>query len=717
MCVWDKWDMNETDVNDPKVSDSLSLPNCSPPKEGVKKTVKDIRIFFEKGLISKRERICPVRELKINQPEKTRLRAFRQRHLSTVSTIVKVVKDTRTKKRGHASLTPKENRNTADSEGEIFVTPPASPATVTRRKKNIKQEADFLRRSDRLRISIHSWRKDKNCVMEVDQQQHQERGESLNSPSAPSSPSVDAAQAKNTMDATTEVVNISTVLCMFKRLEDKFDGLDKKIQDFEAKTVVPNTEDINKRIESLEKKQENVDLNSNWDSDEVSNFATNLANCKKENVQLKRAVIKLTDMVEELTQRVGNLETNNSKKMITLSGFESQDDKEIVPRLRDFFEEHLGFRPSIEDSFPIGSQNPPVRVVVLMNLQHKKLIMEYKQLLKGAKNSFNQQYYVNDYFQPEIAEKKRIERELFNNWEGPEDTEMEYVKGKLHIDGSPYSPPIVPPKPHDIVDMSVEQLDEILAVKLLPTAKIEEQGNVFIGYSISTDSAALINKTYMKLRLEHPRARHIMCGYMFSDDPAKGQGNCDDGEHGVSKVILKFLKDNNIQNRAIFVVRYYNGIKIGNSRHQCVLQAAKSAILLYPFNAILQQNQSFVPNLTTAPTAPKQIQQKKASYAPYRGRGSNGGSRGNPRRSSLSQNRRTAGYTYGRGSATNRGYQHRPHNQYRGGRQQYSSKRRRQSSDSAAASFEEPSSQRGPGEWHDKQATEDWSNQNPGSFQ
>ena len=61
----------------------------------------------------------------------------------------------------------------------------------------------------------------------------------------------------------------------------------------------------------------------------------------------------------------------------------------------------------------------------------------------------------------------------------------------------------------------------------------------------------------------------------------------------MSKILLQFLTDHCIQNRAIFVVRYYSGIKIGKDRYQCALQVAKAAILQQPYNDILKKNQSF----------------------------------------------------------------------------------------------------------------------------
>ena len=83
----------------------------------------------------------------------------------------------------------------------------------------------------------------------------------------------------------------------------------------------------------------------------------------------------------------------------------------------------------------------------------------------------------------------------------------------------------------------------------------------------------------MRLRICHPKARHIMCAYLLPESEKFGNsGACDDGEHGAAMKILSYMLEKRLESRAIFVARYYNGIKIGPSRFKCILEAVESCI-------------------------------------------------------------------------------------------------------------------------------------------
>ena len=69
------------------------------------------------------------------------------------------------------------------------------------------------------------------------------------------------------------------------------------------------------------------------------------------------------------------------------------------------------------------------------------------------------------------------------------------------------------------------------------------------------------------------------------------QNYCDDDEVSAGRVILQPMKQNNIEKRAIFVVRYFGLNKIGDDRFTCIKEAAKSAIEAHPYNFVLKTDQ------------------------------------------------------------------------------------------------------------------------------
>ena len=143
------------------------------------------------------------------------------------------------------------------------------------------------------------------------------------------------------------------------------------------------------------------------------------------------------------------------------------------------------------------------------------------------------------------------------------------------------------------MSLTLNQLDTVLNMEIPNGDAFVKDGNEFTGYTIAVSKLDQIKDSYLKLRLLHPRARHIICAYMINDSTILEQdhkGFCDDDEVGAGRILLNFMEFNELQNRAIFVIRYF-GHKIGNDRLKCIKEAAKSAVENNPFNRSLAINQ------------------------------------------------------------------------------------------------------------------------------
>ena len=111
---------------------------------------------------------------------------------------------------------------------------------------------------------------------------------------------------------------------------------------------------------------------------------------------------------------------------------------------------------------------------------------------------------------------------------------------------------------------------------------------IFIGFSLATDSIDTVRMGYMKMKLCHPKARHIICAFHIpGEEWHKSRGYCDDVEHGAGTKLLNFLIRNNMQCRVVFVVRYYSSKKIGKNRFTCIENALRTCLETYPLNEVL----------------------------------------------------------------------------------------------------------------------------------
>lgn len=83
---------------------------------------------------------------------------------------------------------------------------------------------------------------------------------------------------------------------------------------------------------------------------------------------------------------------------------------------------------------------------------------------------------------------------------------------------------------------------------------------------------------YNKLKLEHPKARHIVYAYRYLNEYNQiVENSSDDGEPKgcAGKPTLKVLQGNDIVNSIIFTVRYFGGIKLGTGG---MIRAYSSAV-------------------------------------------------------------------------------------------------------------------------------------------
>jgi len=112
-------------------------------------------------------------------------------------------------------------------------------------------------------------------------------------------------------------------------------------------------------------------------------------------------------------------------------------------------------------------------------------------------------------------------------------------------------------------------------MKLLNTAELEMKKSKFIAYYYEVETKEEIKKIWEDLKQEHKKARHIPYAYKL----VNSAGKSDDKEpSGTSATpIYNILETKNLTSRAIFVVRYFGGIKLGAGG---LIRAYKNAALL-----------------------------------------------------------------------------------------------------------------------------------------
>lgn len=98
------------------------------------------------------------------------------------------------------------------------------------------------------------------------------------------------------------------------------------------------------------------------------------------------------------------------------------------------------------------------------------------------------------------------------------------------------------------------------------TARLEIKKSEFIAYAYPIDSRDGLMFHMEQLKAKYPDARHICYGYIIGNPMnTTACGFSDDGEPNgtAGRPILNVLQHKAIGNVAVFVVRYFGGIKLG----------------------------------------------------------------------------------------------------------------------------------------------------------
>lgn len=98
-------------------------------------------------------------------------------------------------------------------------------------------------------------------------------------------------------------------------------------------------------------------------------------------------------------------------------------------------------------------------------------------------------------------------------------------------------------------------------MKLLNTYEYEVKKSRFLAYYYEVETKEEVKLLWDHLKKEHKKARHIPYAYLLTNTAGKSDDKEPSGTS--ANPIYQILEKNGLQNRVIFVVRYFGGTKLG----------------------------------------------------------------------------------------------------------------------------------------------------------
>ena len=296
----------------------------------------------------------------------------------------------------------------------------------------------------------------------------------------------------------------------------------------------------------------------------------------------------LMNMMLNQEERIQNLEHRATmsyqreiKPNLIVHGIvEGKDEtrEELQEKMSKFFKEQMEIESAIElrDCFRMGQGSHRPVMIKLCYPNDKATIFANASKLQGKENIKKRLFFVHEDMTDEQAETRQQYREL-NKENKLKDEEQQLTikmkKGRIMVNNEVVKAKITPPTKADILRLDEVELEEVRAIKLVPGPSHMEKGNEFMSYAVKVKTLNQVRKAYTKIRVKHADALHISCGYRL-DNPIGPyrQEAVDDRDCGMGRAILRSLKEQETNEMAVFIVRYYSGVHLGKRRFEIVEQ-------------------------------------------------------------------------------------------------------------------------------------------------
>ena len=156
---------------------------------------------------------------------------------------------------------------------------------------------------------------------------------------------------------------------------------------------------------------------------------------------------------------------------------------------------------------------------------------------------------------------------------------MVLKKGVLSVNKSPYRCKIEEQDAAKLLNTDFHDIESYDRVKAGISDWSEKDGSKFLGMATAVSDIDEIRLHYKHFKLRFADATHVMMAYRLPGiNMAYDEDYFDDGEYSGGRRLHKILLEGDHISKALFVVRYYGGKRLGKDCFDCITDAAKSAL-------------------------------------------------------------------------------------------------------------------------------------------
>ncbi|XP_052693143.1 protein IMPACT homolog [Crassostrea angulata] len=308
---------------------------------------------------------------------------------------------------------------------------------------------------------------------------------------------------------------------------------------------------------------------------------------ERELSRMKDYVVRLEYCIKTQNDQITELKARSMEDNIIISGVEESrtemgKSENLAKMISHVFSSEMNIAAETVDNlqiyklFRMGEYDrqrkfPRPICVQFANRAHKEIVMRHIKVLKDKKSPIR----VSQHQPEELRERRKhlykvqkqyAQRNIETTLKG---TKLIFTKSKLVYKDKIGSRPTA----EEIIN------GEEVKIAITPGKTTEDNGNRFAAHAVPVDSYKQVRRSFVEVMRSDSiaSASHNIFAFRFTgNDGTTHDGSDDDGEHGVGRLLLKALIDNDVKNTLVVVSRWY-GNKIGPRRFKHINEVGLSA--------------------------------------------------------------------------------------------------------------------------------------------
>ena len=292
---------------------------------------------------------------------------------------------------------------------------------------------------------------------------------------------------------------------------------------------------------------------------------------------LTNVVVRQQEKIDELESRLNRVQQKETRANVVISGLEEdkgESHDKLLKKAKEFIKEKLEIQEDVKlaDVYRKGKRGLQDRQVVmrLSKQSDKAKIFANASNLKEKVNKRKKFYFIRDDGNDAQEQTRMYYRDLVKENKLLETDKQQTIKmfrGSIMINNQKVVNPLQVPKIGTLLKANAQQMELILATKVIECEEHFEEGSEFYCYVQKVRTVNDVENGLKKLKVKFADATHISLGFRLKSPLLQvDQGYIDDGEGGQGRNILNTLKNDHATEICVYMVRYYGGVHLGKRR-------------------------------------------------------------------------------------------------------------------------------------------------------